>query len=69
MVSDCKSKLGTVHRFVNASYAVAVMSAVLTLTGCSVGPNYVKPVAKVNDHWNAPDSTQVSTQSAAPSIS
>ena len=67
MPSDCKSKLGTAHRRLNAPSAVAVVGALLTLTGCAVGPHYVKPVLKVNDHWSATDSPQISTQAAADS--
>ena len=67
MPSDCKSKLGTAHRSLNAPSAVAVVGALLTLTGCAVGPHYVKPVLKVNDHWSATDSPQISTQAAADS--
>jgi NodT family efflux transporter outer membrane factor (OMF) lipoprotein len=32
--------------------AVALLSAVLVLGGCTVGPDFVRPEAKVNENWN-----------------
>jgi NodT family efflux transporter outer membrane factor (OMF) lipoprotein len=67
MPSECKSKLGTPHRRLNASVAVTLLGAAITLTGCLVGPNYKKPVQKVNSTWsvNGPQiSTQAPTDSA-----
>jgi NodT family efflux transporter outer membrane factor (OMF) lipoprotein len=51
-------------RYLNARCAVPLVGAVLTLTGCVVGPNYKKPVLKVNDSWNV-NSPQISAQAAA----
>jgi NodT family efflux transporter outer membrane factor (OMF) lipoprotein len=44
-----------------------LLGAVLTLTGCAVGPHYVKPILKINDHWSTTDSPQISTQPATES--
>jgi NodT family efflux transporter outer membrane factor (OMF) lipoprotein len=43
------------------------VGAALALTGCAVGPNYVKPPIKVNPTWSTATSPQISTQSAADS--
>jgi NodT family efflux transporter outer membrane factor (OMF) lipoprotein len=43
------------------------VGALLTLTGCAVGPHYKKPVLKVNDHWSATGSPQISTKPATDS--
>jgi NodT family efflux transporter outer membrane factor (OMF) lipoprotein len=67
MPSERKSKLGTSHQCLNAGYAVAVAGAVLTLSGCSVGPHYKQPALAVNDHWSATASPQISLQPAADS--
>jgi NodT family efflux transporter outer membrane factor (OMF) lipoprotein len=40
---------------------------VLTLTGCAVGPHYVKPVLGVNDSWSGTGSPQISAQPATDS--
>jgi NodT family efflux transporter outer membrane factor (OMF) lipoprotein len=61
MPTECESELGIAHRLLNASSAVMLLGAVLTLTGCSVGPHYKKPVLKVNDTWGV-NSPQVSAQ-------
>ena len=44
-----------------------VLSAVLTLTGCAVGPHYVRPVLSVNDSWSQTDSPRISAHSATDS--
>jgi len=46
---------------------MVIVSALLALTGCAVGPQYVKPVVNVNDIWSAKGSPQFPTQSAADS--
>ena len=51
-------------RYLNARCTVPLVGAVLTLTGCVVGPHYKKPVLKVNDSWNV-NSPQISAQAAA----
>jgi NodT family efflux transporter outer membrane factor (OMF) lipoprotein len=51
-------------RYLNARCGVPLVGVVLTLTGCMVGPNYKKPVLKVNDTWNV-NSPQISAQAAA----
>ena len=38
-----------------------LLGAALALTGCTVGPNYKKPVVKVNDTWRV-TSPQISAQ-------
>jgi outer membrane protein TolC len=40
---------------------------VLTLTGCAVGPHYVKPVLSVNNSWSGTGSPQISAQPATDS--
>jgi NodT family efflux transporter outer membrane factor (OMF) lipoprotein len=40
---------------------------VLALTGCAVGPQYVKPAVSVNENWSVAAGPQLSTQSAADS--
>jgi NodT family efflux transporter outer membrane factor (OMF) lipoprotein len=67
MPVECKFKPGTAQRYLNARLAATLMCAVLTLTGCAVGPRYARPSLKVNDHWSATDSPQISTQLAADS--
>ena len=67
MPTECKSELGTTHRLLDASFVAMLLGAVMTLTSCSIGPHYVKPVLKVNDHWGAPESPQISTQAATDS--
>ncbi|HEY7679537.1 MAG TPA: hypothetical protein VIC04_03395, partial [Terriglobia bacterium] len=32
--------------------AVTLLSMVLALSGCTVGPDFVRPEAKVNENWN-----------------
>src|SRR5215472_425910 len=51
----------------NAKVAATLVGAALTLTGCAVGPHYVRPTLKVNDHWSTTASPQISTQLAADS--
>ena len=46
--------------------AVVLVTALLTLSGCEVGPHYSKPVLKVNDSWNV-TSPQISVQPPADS--
>src|SRR6516164_3374913 len=41
---------------------VALVSALLALTGCAVGPRYVKPKVSVNDSWSVTDSPHISPQ-------
>lgn len=67
MLTDHKSKLRTAQRCRNVKSAFTLVCAVLTLTGCAVGPRYVKPSLKVNDRWSATDSPQISAQPAADS--
>jgi len=61
MPTVCKSEFGTVHRRLNARTLVMLLGAALTLTGCSIGPNYKKPVLKVNNTWSI-NSPQISAQ-------
>lgn len=46
---------------------VALAVAALVLSGCAVGPDYVRPDVKLNDGWNAPANSEVITQSATDS--
>src|SRR5437879_4423919 len=62
-----KSEPGTAHLCLKASYAVTLISVVLTLTGCAVGPHYVRPSLSVNSSWSGTGSPQVSAQPAADS--
>jgi NodT family efflux transporter outer membrane factor (OMF) lipoprotein len=62
-----KSEPSTAHRCLKASYAVTFVGVVLTLTGCVVGPRYVKPVLSVNNSWSGTGSPQISAQSATDS--
>ena len=60
-----KSGSGMAHRCLKASYAVTLVSVVLT--GCAVGPHYVKPVQNVNANWSVTNSPQISAQAATDS--
>jgi NodT family efflux transporter outer membrane factor (OMF) lipoprotein len=60
-----KSEFDTAHRCLSASCAVTLVGAVLTLTGCKVGPNYKKPVLNVNNNWSVTNSPQISAQPPA----
>jgi NodT family efflux transporter outer membrane factor (OMF) lipoprotein len=62
-----KSGPGTAHRCLKASYAATVLGVVLTLTGCAVGPHYVKPVQNVNASWSGAGTPQISDQQATES--
>lgn len=46
--------------------AVALLGAALALSGCAVGPEYVRPEVKVNESWSVAH-PQVTTQSATDS--
>jgi hypothetical protein len=67
MPNNRKSELGTAHRCQDASYAVTLVGAVLTLTGCAVGLHYAKPVLSVNDSWSGTGTPQISAQPATDS--
>ena len=41
---------------------VTLLGVVLTLTGCAVGPHYVKPVLGVNNSWSVTAAPQISAQ-------
>ena len=62
-----KSGPGNAHQCLKASYAATLLGVVLTLTGCAVGPHYVKPVVSVNDSWRGMGSPQISAQPATES--
>jgi len=49
------------------SGAIAWLGAALALSGCAVGPEYVRPEVKLNEGWNAPATAQMTTQSATDS--
>ncbi len=44
--------------------AVLLLSVVLVLSGCAVGPDYAKPEKKVNENWSEKSDPRVATQSA-----
>jgi NodT family efflux transporter outer membrane factor (OMF) lipoprotein len=67
MTNNRKSEPGTAHRRLKASDAVTLVGVVLTLTGCAVGPHYVKPVQSVNANWSVTSSPQISAQAATDS--
>jgi NodT family efflux transporter outer membrane factor (OMF) lipoprotein len=50
-----------------AAGVVSLLSAALVLTGCAVGPEYVKPEVKLNDSWSGKGDSRVATQTAADS--
>ena len=62
-----RAKPGTVRRGLSVKFAAALVGALLTMTGCAVGPHYVRPTLPVNDHWSATGSPEISTQLAADS--
>src|SRR5262249_49416132 len=45
--------------------AVCGFAMALVLTGCAVGPKFVKPAAPVNAEWSARDSSQITTRAPA----
>jgi NodT family efflux transporter outer membrane factor (OMF) lipoprotein len=65
MQTNGKSELRPTLRYLNAHFVVMLVGTLLTLAGC-VGPQYVKPVVKVNDSWNV-TSPQISAQPVAES--
>jgi NodT family efflux transporter outer membrane factor (OMF) lipoprotein len=67
MPTDRRSEPCTNYRGRNARSVITIVGAVAILTGCAVGPHYVKPVVKVNDSWSQTNSPQISAQSAADS--
>jgi NodT family efflux transporter outer membrane factor (OMF) lipoprotein len=67
MPAERKSGSGIAPRFPNAGFLFTLAGAVLSLIGCSVGPEYVKPVIHVNDSWSGTGGQQISAQSAADS--
>ena len=44
--------------------AVSLLSMVLALSGCAVGPDFVKPEAKVDENWSEKGDPRVATQTA-----
>ena len=66
-LNNRESESGIAHRCLKDSYAVTLVGVVLTLTGCAVGPHYVKPVLGVNDSWSGTGSPQISAQPATDS--
>jgi len=44
--------------------AVLLLSVVLVLSGCAVGPDYAKPETKVNENWSEKSDPRVTSQSA-----
>jgi NodT family efflux transporter outer membrane factor (OMF) lipoprotein len=45
--------------------AVSTLTMALALTGCAVGPKFVRPQAPVNPAWNEKDDVKLSTQAGA----
>lgn len=46
---------------------VSLMSMVLALSGCAVGPDFVKPEAKIQENWSEKDDSRVATQTVVDS--
>ncbi|WP_129775933.1 efflux transporter outer membrane subunit [Peristeroidobacter soli] len=46
---------------------LALLGAMLVLSGCAVGPEYVRPQVKINEGWSTAANAQVTTQSATDS--
>ncbi len=44
--------------------AVSLLSMVLVISGCAVGPNFVKPEAKLQENWSEKGDPRVMTQTA-----
>jgi NodT family efflux transporter outer membrane factor (OMF) lipoprotein len=44
--------------------AVSLLGLMLMFSGCTVGPNFVKPEAKLNENWNEKGDSRVMTQTA-----
>ena len=64
MPTEGKSKPGTTHRRVTVPLTLTLVGALLTSSGCMVGPHYKKPLVKVNDSWSVTNSPQISLQPA-----
>ena len=50
-----------------AAGTAILLGAMVTLSACTVGPDFVKPDAKVNKEWSQKDSAELTTKSAADS--
>ncbi len=46
---------------------ISLLSVVLALSGCAVGPDFVKPEAKIQENWIEKDDSRVATQTAVES--
>lgn len=46
---------------------VSLLSLVFVLSGCAVGPDFVKPEAKIHENWLEKDDSRVATQTAVDS--
>ncbi|MBW7898826.1 MAG: efflux transporter outer membrane subunit [Candidatus Brocadia sp. BROELEC01] len=46
---------------------VSLLSMVLALSGCAVGPDFVKPEAKIQENWSEKGDSRVATQTAVAS--
>lgn len=46
---------------------VSLLSMVLALSGCAVGPDFVKPEAKIQENWSEKGDSRVATQTAVDS--
>lgn len=47
--------------------SVSLLSMALALSGCAVGPDFVKPKAKIQENWSEKADTRVATQTAVES--
>lgn len=47
--------------------AVSLLCMVLALSGCAVGPDFVKPEAKIQENWSEKGDSRVATQTAVDS--
>jgi NodT family efflux transporter outer membrane factor (OMF) lipoprotein len=66
MPTECRSQFAVPLRCPSIRSIIAIVGAASMLAGCSVGPNYKRPVVKVNDTWGV-NSAQISTQSPSDS--
>lgn len=62
-MKNCNIRL-LIHKVSKISLISAQMIMLLTLSGCTVGPDFVKPEANVNKNWNEQGDHRVKTETA-----
>lgn len=61
----CNDKNRTMFpRFFTAAGAILLLSLILAAGGCAVGPDFVKPEAKLNENWSQKADEHIATQPA-----